>query len=240
MSLDTSDESLPDWVAEHASPWLQTLAPQQTDSSPNSDKIEDTQLTNHERRPEGPSKADDGAKLDVEKAVVKPSLVIASDLPGQVPVLLPEKLSTSRCLIEVVDSVSTDLAGDAGAVGRFSIVQHGQQQQAQLDLKGAVYSMTVVPCASTLCVVNIRQTEARVETVLSEFIQLGHEATQNTTQVGLPPSWLRSYQRELLPALHITSMLFHFWPVYKILSASISSAHCYWWGCRVTTSCVHS
>lgn len=55
----------------------------------------------------------------------------------QVPVLLPEKLSTSRCLIEVVDSVSTDLAGDAGAVGRFSIVQHGQQQQAQLDLKGA-------------------------------------------------------------------------------------------------------
>ncbi|KAL3144571.1 hypothetical protein ABBQ32_004296 [Trebouxia sp. C0010 RCD-2024] len=169
MSLDTSDESLPDWVAEHASPWLQTLAPQQTDSSPNSDKI-------------GPSKADDGAKLDVEKAVVKPSLVIASDLPGQVPVLLPEKLSTSRCLIEVVDSVSTDLAGDAGAVGRFSIVQHGQQQQAQLDLKGAVYSMTVVPCASTLCVVNIRQTEARVETVLSEFIQLGHEATQNTTQ----------------------------------------------------------
>lgn len=107
-------------------------------------------------------------------------------------------------------------------------------------LAGAVYSMTVVPCASTLCVVNIRQTEARVETVLSEFIQLGHEATQNTTQVGLPPSWLRSYQRELLPALHITSMLFHFWPVYKILSASISSAHCYWWGCRVTTSCVHS
>ena len=54
----------------------------------------------------------------------------------QMPILLPEKLSTSRCLIEVVDSASTDLAGDAGAVGRFGIVQHGQQQQAQLDLKG--------------------------------------------------------------------------------------------------------
>lgn len=50
---------------------------------------EDTQLTNHERRPEGPSKADDGAKLDVEKAVVKPSLVIASDLPGQVQLGTP-------------------------------------------------------------------------------------------------------------------------------------------------------
>lgn len=44
--------------------------------------------------------------------------------------------------------------------------------------------MSVVPCASTLCVVNIRQTEARVETVLSEYIQLGQEATQNTAQVG--------------------------------------------------------
>lgn len=58
------------------------------------------------------------------------------DYPMQMPIVLPEKLSTSRCLIEVVDSASTDLAGDAGAVGRFSIVQHGQQQRAQLDLKG--------------------------------------------------------------------------------------------------------
>ena len=57
----------------------------------------------------------------------------------QTPVLLPEKLSTSRCLVEIVDSASTDLAGDAGAVGRFGVVQHGQQQQVQLDLKGDVF-----------------------------------------------------------------------------------------------------
>ena len=43
-----------------------------------------TQLTDHERRPEGPSKTDNGAKLAAEKADVRPSLVIASDLPGQV------------------------------------------------------------------------------------------------------------------------------------------------------------
>ena len=54
----------------------------------------------------------------------------------QTPVLLPEKLSASRCLVEIVDGASTDLAGDAGAVGRFGVVQCGQQQQAQLDLKG--------------------------------------------------------------------------------------------------------
>lgn len=68
----------------------------------------------------------------------------------QTPILLPEKLSTSRCLVEVLDSASTDLAGDAGAVGRFGVVQHGQQQQAQLDLKGAGSSCRVISC--TFCI----------------------------------------------------------------------------------------
>ena len=52
-------------------------------------------------------------------------------------------------------------------------------------LAGAIYAMTVVPCASTLCVVNIRQTEAKVEAVLSHFIQLGHEVSQSSAQVGM-------------------------------------------------------
>ena len=49
---------------------------------------------------------------------------------------------------------------------------------------GAIYAVTVVPCASTLCVVNIRQTDAKVEAVLSEFIQLGQEVGQSSAQVG--------------------------------------------------------
>ncbi len=58
----------------------------------------------------------------------------------QIPVLLPEKLSTLRCLVEVEDGTSTDLAGDAGAVGRFAMTRHSERQQAQLDLKGAFAS----------------------------------------------------------------------------------------------------
>ena len=50
---------------------------------------------------------------------------------------------------------------------------------------GAIYAVTVVPCASTLCVVNIRQTDAKVEAVLSEFIQLGQEVGQSSAQVGM-------------------------------------------------------
>ena len=55
----------------------------------------------------------------------------------QIPVLLPEKLSALKCLVEVEDGTSTDLAGDAGAVGRFAVTRHSEQQQVQLDLKGA-------------------------------------------------------------------------------------------------------
>ena len=155
---------------------------------------ENTQLTNHERRPEGPTKAVVGPETTAEEAAVRTSLVAALDLPGQVPnqslclhreicslccivkdigmhlftamlslfqqlqpvdlllkrlfmqtpILLPEKLSTSRCLVEVVDSASTELAGDAGAVGRFGVVQHGQQQQVQLDLKGTFAAVIMV------------------------------------------------------------------------------------------------
>lgn len=69
--------------------------------------------------------------------------------PMQTPILLPEKLSTSRCLVEVLDSASTDLAGDAGAVGRFGVVQHGQQQQAQLDLKGQPLPLVLINASTS-------------------------------------------------------------------------------------------
>ena len=49
---------------------------------------------------------------------------------------------------------------------------------------GEMYSMTVVPCASSLCVMNIRQTDARVEAILSDFVQLRQEAGQAGAQVS--------------------------------------------------------
>lgn len=41
-----------------------------------------------------------------------------------------------------------------------------------LRTAGMVYMATTVPCATTLCVVNIGATEAKVECVLSSFLQL--------------------------------------------------------------------
>lgn len=182
MSTDTSNDCLPDWVAEHQSPWLES---QVVDSSTNSDDQDADQLAgvaehrSHEQRPEGPSQQAAVADPSGKKAAVTAALMAAPSLPGQIPVMLPEKLSASRCLIEVEEDATTDLAGDAGAVGRFGIVRHGQ---AQLDLKGQVYSMTVIPCASTLCVLNIRSADAKVETMLSDFVQLRAEPGQSGPQ----------------------------------------------------------
>lgn len=41
-----------------------------------------------------------------------------------------------------------------------------------LDLKGVVYSIDVLPAATSLCVVNITQTEARVETLVGSFLHV--------------------------------------------------------------------
>jgi hypothetical protein len=40
---------------------------------------------------------------------------------------------------------------------------------------GVVYDATLVPCASTLCVVNIGLTEARVEALMGGFVRLREE-----------------------------------------------------------------
>jgi hypothetical protein len=48
----------------------------------------------------------------------------------------------------------------------------GPDDELQLDLKGVVYSVSVLPAATSLCVVNITQTEARVETLVGSFLQL--------------------------------------------------------------------
>ncbi len=52
------------------------------------------------------------------------------------------------------------------------VVGTGHDEELQLDLKGVVYSVSVLPAATSLCVVNITQTEARVETLVGSFLQL--------------------------------------------------------------------
>ena len=56
----------------------------------------------------------------------------------QVPVFIPESLSSSRCIVEIGSAGSAhDLAGDSGAVGRFAVKETGGAACMLLDLKGA-------------------------------------------------------------------------------------------------------
>ncbi|KAL0051772.1 hypothetical protein WJX82_001883 [Trebouxia sp. C0006] len=181
MSSDSSDVSPPDWMAEH-----RTQVPETSGSSEveiTQEPAASTEHSSHRHRPTGPVSPSGVPLLVPKQAAVAASLVAAPGLPGEIPVLLPEKLSALKCLVEVEDGTSTDLAGDAGAVGRFAVTRHSEQQQVQLDLKGQIYHMNVVPCASTLCVLNIRQTEARVEAIFPDYVQLRQDSGHAPTQI---------------------------------------------------------
>ncbi|KQJ93301.1 DNA-binding protein BIN4 [Brachypodium distachyon] len=97
-------------------------------------------------------------------------------LPGnsisqRLPLMITDKVQRSKALVEC-DGDSIDLSGDIGAVGRI-VISNGPtgNQDLLLDLKGTVYKSTIVP-SRTFCVVSVGQTEAKIEAIMNDFIQL--------------------------------------------------------------------
>ncbi|KAG8058100.1 hypothetical protein GUJ93_ZPchr0002g26701 [Zizania palustris] len=89
----------------------------------------------------------------------------------RLPLIIPDKVQRSKALIEC-DGDSIDLSGDIGAVGRI-VISNGPtgNQDLLLDLKGTIYKSTIVP-SRTFCVVSVGQTEAKIESIMNDFIQL--------------------------------------------------------------------
>lgn len=96
----------------------------------------------------------------LEKHVIEPQI------SSMLPLVFSEKLQRSKVLVEC-EGDSIDMSGDVGAVGRISISNH----EMLLDLKGTIYKTTIVP-SRTFCVVSFGQTEAKIEAVMNDFIQL--------------------------------------------------------------------
>ncbi|KAK1614850.1 hypothetical protein QYE76_020367 [Lolium multiflorum] len=89
----------------------------------------------------------------------------------RLPLILSDKVQRSKALVEC-DGDSIDLSGDIGAVGRIVISNSpAGNQDLLLDLKGTVYKSTIVP-SRTFCVVSMGQTEAKIEAIMNDFIQL--------------------------------------------------------------------
>eukprot|EP00803_Ostreobium_quekettii_P008069 evm.model.scf_392.9 EVM.evm.TU.scf_392.9 scf_392:58316-60022(-) len=188
---------MPDWIVDHQSPF-KTGRPDVASDSSDSDLPVDPAPTLDKTGPSrpfdaGPSAsqrpvADEPAEASREgngetkllaAATGKPAAsgLATPALPGEIPVVLPDKIPKTKALVELTggDGPATDLSGDVGVVGRWIV--HGQpgNKGLKLDLKGIVYGATIVPSAATICILNVGPSGAKVESVMSEFLQLREE-----------------------------------------------------------------
>ncbi|KAK8558129.1 hypothetical protein V6N13_073805 [Hibiscus sabdariffa] len=76
---------------------------------------------------------------------------------SRLPLVMSEKVQRSKALVEC-EGDSIDLSGDMGAVGRIVI-------------SGTIYKTAIVP-SRTFCIVSFGQTEAKIEAIMNDFIQL--------------------------------------------------------------------
>ncbi|CAI9087019.1 OLC1v1020972C1 [Oldenlandia corymbosa var. corymbosa] len=90
---------------------------------------------------------------------------------SRLPLVLSEKVQRTKALVEC-EGDSMDLSGDVGAVGRVVISEDfSGKHEMLLDLKGTVYRTKILP-SRTFCVVSLGQSEAKIEAVMNDFIQL--------------------------------------------------------------------
>ncbi|XP_076909068.1 uncharacterized protein LOC143566194 isoform X2 [Bidens hawaiensis] len=90
---------------------------------------------------------------------------------SRLPLLLADKVQRSKVLVEC-EGESIDLSGDLGSVGRVVISDSPSgNQDMLLDLKGTIYKTTIMP-SRTFCVVSFGQSEAKIEAIMNDFIQL--------------------------------------------------------------------
>ncbi|KAK1276839.1 DNA-binding protein BIN4 [Acorus gramineus] len=106
-----------------------------------------------------------GAEEVLEKPIEPPH--VSSNLP----LVFSEKVQRTKVLVEC-DGDSIDLSGDVGSVGRVVISNAPTgNHDMLLDLKGTIYKSTIVP-SRTFCVVSFNQTEAKIEAIMNDFVQL--------------------------------------------------------------------
>jgi hypothetical protein len=101
---------------------------------------------------------------------------------SSLPLVFGDKVLRSKVLLEC-EGDALDLSGDMGAVGRFSVCQ-GQakdDEELLLDLKGVIYKTTIVP-SNTFFLVNVGQTEAKVEAIMNDFVQLRADTDRNENE----------------------------------------------------------
>ncbi|KAL3524504.1 hypothetical protein ACH5RR_017338 [Cinchona calisaya] len=99
----------------------------------------------------------------------------ALNVSSRLPLVLVDKVQRSKALVEC-EGDSIDLSGDVGAVGRVVISDDSSgNHEMLLDLKGTIYRTSILP-SRTFCVVSFGQSEAKIEAIMNDFIQLKPQA----------------------------------------------------------------
>ncbi|XP_030936941.1 DNA-binding protein BIN4 isoform X1 [Quercus lobata] len=94
---------------------------------------------------------------------------------SRLPLVLSDKVQRTKALIEC-EGDAIDLSGDMGAVGRIIVSDTPSgNHDLYLDLKGTIYQTTIVP-SRTFCVVSFGQSEAKIEAIMNDFIQLNPQS----------------------------------------------------------------
>lgn len=97
------------------------------------------------------------------------------------PLIISDKIQRSKVLVEC-EGGSIDLSGDVGAVGRVVVSGNPPgDREMLLDLKGTIYRTTIVP-SRTFCVVSVGPSEAKIEAIMNDFIQLKPQSNVYDTE----------------------------------------------------------
>uniref|UniRef100_A0A7N0UQX0 DNA-binding protein BIN4 n=1 Tax=Kalanchoe fedtschenkoi TaxID=63787 RepID=A0A7N0UQX0_KALFE len=128
-------------------------------------RLEAGKLSKEDEEPITNMKGEDPS-IPVDVEMLTEPLVCSTTMP----LVLPDKVHRTKVLVEC-EGDSIDMSGDMGAVGRAMISDAPFGHEMCLDLKGTMYKTTVVP-SRTFCVVNFGQSEAKIEAIMNDFIQL--------------------------------------------------------------------
>lgn len=118
---------------------------------------------------------DQKAEVDIDDAVGAeedlPEKRTEPRVASRLPLVFAEKVHRSKALLEC-EGEALDLSGDVGAVGRLVVSKTPTDDcEILLDLKGTIYKTTIVP-SHTFCIVNFGQSEAKIEAIMDDFVQL--------------------------------------------------------------------
>ncbi|KAG2701279.1 hypothetical protein I3760_06G037100 [Carya illinoinensis] len=133
-------------------------------------KVEGHTPTKEQKINENVAIKGNGRDVEVAGEETSDKHIIPNVSSSSLALVLSEKVHRSKALVEC-EGDSIDLSGDMGAVGRIMISDAPGNQEMYLDLKGTIYKTTIVP-SRTFCIVGFGQSEAKIEAIMNDFIQL--------------------------------------------------------------------